>query len=206
MGAVQASLDVAGRADLDKLARRVTEEGAAALQRLTRSGAPVPPVDLTEHLAGAADLLSAARRSEGVEALLQQAGPLRSRVEAELVRALEAGRVERAVRRAAELAGPQGRAASDALDVVAKLPGVRELLDGLPAPARREARRLLAERLEAERVDAAVATAERALHLDQAEDALRRAALVGDLEAADAALAGMAPQEAEAVARAAGVG
>ena len=43
----------------------------------------------------------------------------------------------------------------------------------------------------------------RALHLDRAEGALRRAAAAGDLDAADRALAGLAPDEARAVSKAA---
>ena len=133
MNAVSASLDAAGQADVDRLVQRATQGGAAAVRRLTRTGAAVPSVDLTEHLAGEADLLAAVRRSAGVEDLLQRAGSLRPRVEAELVRVLEADRVGRAVRKAAELVSPGERAASDVMETLRQLPGVRELLAGLPS-------------------------------------------------------------------------
>jgi hypothetical protein len=203
MGAVGAGLDVAGGADLERLAQRVTQEGTAGLAALARRGAQVPAVDLTAHLAGEADLLAAVRRVGGVEEALQRAGSLRPRVEAELVRGLEAGRVGRAVRKAAELVGPGERAASDVLVAVRELPGVRELLDGLPAGSRREAYRLLRERLELGRLEAAVEEVGRALRLDQAEQALRRAAAAGDLDAADRALGGLSPEQAQEVSAAA---
>jgi hypothetical protein len=199
MNAVGATLDVTGKADLERVVQRATQGGAAALQRLARAGAAVPPVDLTEHLAGEADLLAAARRSAGVEDLLQQAGSLRPRVEAELARTLEADRVGRAVRRAAEMVTPGERAASDVMETVRQLPGVRKLLGGLPPGSRREAYRLLEERLDADGLEAAVGEVGRALHLDRAEEALRRAAAAGDLDAADAALAGLQPDQARAV-------
>ncbi len=203
MNAVGATLDVTGQADLERVVQRALQGGSAALQRLARAGMPVPPVDLTEHLAREADLLAAVRRSAGVEDLLRQAGSLRPRVEAELVRALEANRVGRLVRRAAEMVTPGEQAASDLLETVRQLPGVRQLLGGLPPGTRREAYRLLEERLEADRLDTAVGEVSRALHLDRAEEALRRAADAGDLDAADAALTGLSPDQAREVSAAA---
>jgi hypothetical protein len=203
MSAVTASLDTAERADLDRLVQRAVPGGIASLQRLARTGAAVPPVDLTEHLAGEADLLAAARRSEGVEALLQRAGSLRPQVEADLARVLEANRLGRAVRKAAELVSPGEQAASDIMETVRQLPGVRDLFAGLPAASRREAYRLLEERLGGERLEAAVADVARAVSLDQAEATLRRAAAAGDLDAADAALAGLTPDQAREVSAAA---
>jgi len=160
-------------------------------------------VDLTEHLAGEANLLAAVRRTPGVEDLLQRAGSLRLQVETELVRALEADRVGRVVRRAAEFVGPGKQAASDVMETLRQLPGVRELVAGLPAASRQEAYRLLEERLGAEGLEAAVADVGRALHLDQAEATLRRAAAAGDLDAADAALAGLPIDQAQEVSAAA---
>jgi len=203
MEAVGAALEVADETGLERLAQRVTQEGTAGLAALARRGAQVPAVDLTAHLAGEADLLAAVRRVGGVEEALQRAGSLRPRVEVELVRGLEAGRVGRAVRKAAELVGPGERAASDVLGAVRELPGVRELLEGLPAGSRQEAYRLLGERLESGRLEAAVEEVGRALRLDQAEQALRRAAAAGDLDAADRALGGLSPEQAQEVSAAA---
>jgi len=107
------------------------------------------------------------------------------------------------VRRAAELVGPGERAASDVLEAVRELPGVRELLNGLPAGSRREAYRLLGERLEGERLEVAVEEVGRALRLDQAEEALRRAAAAGDLDGADRALGGLSAEQAQEVSAAA---
>jgi hypothetical protein len=201
--AVGAALEVADENGLERLVQRVTQEGTAGLAALVRRGAQVPAVDLSEHLAGEADLLAAVRRVGGVEEVLQRAGSLRPGVEAELVRVLEAGRVGRVVRRAAELVGPGERAASDVLAAVGELPGVRELLNGLPAGSRREAYRLLGERLEAERLEVAVEEVGRALRLDQAEGVLRRAAAAGDLDAADRALGGLSAEQAQEVSAAA---
>jgi len=203
MDAVVAALDVSGEADLERLASRVVEGGRAALAALSRAGGPASPVDLLEHVAGEADLVAAARRVEGVEGLLRQAGSLRSRVEAEVAGVLDAARVEGAVRGVVERVGPGERAAADVMEAVRELPGVRELLDRMPSGARQEALRLLGERFEGERLEAAVEQVAGAAGLDRAEEALRRAAAAGDLDAADAALAGLSPDQAAEVSRAA---
>jgi hypothetical protein len=203
MNTVGAALDTAGQADLDRAVARVVSGGTAALDKLARTRDRVPPVDLTAHLAGEADLLAAARRIGGVEALLQSAGSLRPRVEAELVGALEAERVGRAVREAGAALGPGERAAADVMDAARQLPGAREKLDRLPPAARQEAYRLLGEQLAAEQLASAVEQVGRGLRLDSAEAALRRAIRAGDLDAADRALAGLAPDEAQTVTAAA---
>jgi hypothetical protein len=203
INAMGAALDVTNRADLEAFASRAVSGGSAALARLARTGAPVPAVDLTEHLAGEADLLAVVRRVEGVEDVLQRAGGLRPQVEIELARALEANRVGRAVRKAAEMVSPGERAASDLLGAVRELPGVRELLDRLPKASRQEAYRMLGQQLDAVGLEAAVGEVGRALHLDRAEGALRRAAAAGDLDAADRALSGLGADEARAVSEAA---
>jgi hypothetical protein len=203
MNAAGAALDVTNRADLEGFASRAVSGGTAALARLARTGVPVPAVDLTEHLAGEADLLAAVRRVGGVEDLLRRAGGLRPQVEVELARALEANRVGRVVRKAAEMVSPGERAASDLLGAVRELPGVRELLDRLPKASRQEAYRMLGQQLDAVGLEAAVGEVGRALHLDRAEGALRRAAAAGDLDAADRALAGLGADEARAVSQAA---
>jgi tetratricopeptide (TPR) repeat protein len=203
MSAVGAALDVTNQADLDRLVSQAVPGGTAALARLARMGASVPAVDLTEHLAGEADLLTAARRAGGVEDLLRRAGGLRPQVEAELARVLEADRVGRAVRKAAEMVSPGERAASDVLAAVRDLPGVRELLGRLPKGSRQEAYRMLGEQLDASGIEAAVGEVSRALHLDRAEAALRRAAAAGDPDAADRALAGLTGDQARAVSEAA---
>jgi hypothetical protein len=80
---------------------------------------------------------------------------------------------------------------------------VRELLDRLPAGPRQEAYRLLRERLEGRRLEAALEEVGRAVRLDRAEQGLRRAAEMGDLDAADRALAGLSPEQAQEVSAAA---
>jgi len=199
MNAVGAALDVTNQADLERVASRAVPGGVAALARLARTGAHIPGVDLTEHLAGEADLLGAVRRVEGVEDLLQRAGGLRPGVEAELARVLEADRVGRAVRKAAEMASPGRRAASDLVAAMRELPGARELLDRLPEGPRQEAYRILGEQLNSAGLEAAVDEVALALRLDRAEGALRRAAAAGDLDSADRALAGLTPDQAREV-------
>ncbi len=89
------------------------------------------------------------------------------------------------------------------LGAVRELPGVRDLLDRLPKGSRPEAYRMLGRQLEAAGLEAAVGDVSRALRLDRAEGALRRAAAAGDLDAADRALAGLTPDQARAVSAAA---
>jgi len=204
MNAVGASLDLTGDADVEQLVRQATGGGRAGLASLARGGTPVPPVDLTEHLAGEADLLAAARRVKDVEEVLRRAGQeLRPRVEEALVQALDADRVGRVVRKAAEALSREGRAAADVMGAVTDLPGVKGLLDGLAETARGEAHRLLAQRLEAERLEAAVARVSRAVALDRAEDSVRQAARAGDIQSAEGILAGLSSEEAQAVVAAA---
>ena len=182
---------------------RVVSGGTAALDKLARTGDRVAPVDLTAHLAGEVDLLAAARRTGGVDDLLQSAGSLRPRVEAELVGALESERVGRAVREAAAALSPGERAAADVIDAARQVPGARDKLDRLPPAARQEAYRRLGDQIAGEQLAAAVEQVDRGLRLDSAEAALRRAVRSGDLEAADRALAGLAPDEAQEVTAAA---
>lgn len=199
MDAVGAALDVTNQADLERLASRAVPGGADALARLARTGAPAARVDLTEHLAGEADLVGAACRVEGVEDLLQRAGSLRPQVEAELARVLEGDRVSRAVRRATEMAIPGDQADDDVAAARRELPGARELFGRLPEGTREVAYRMLGERLDAARIEAGVEGVDRARRLDHAERTLRRAVAAGDLDAADRALAGLSPEQAQEV-------
>lgn len=204
LNAVGATLDVTGEEDLEHLVRQATGGGREGLASLARRGAPVRPVDLTEHLAGEPDLLAAARRVEGVEEVLGGAGGgLRPQVEEALVQALDAGRVGRVVRRAAEALGPVGRAAADVMSAVRDLPVTRSLFDGLAKAARGQAYRLLGERLEAEQLEDAVEGVSRAVALDRAEESLRQAARAGDIDGAERILAGLSAEEGQAVAGAA---
>lgn len=204
LDAVDAALGAADEGGLESLLRRVGLQGEAAGSRLRRRGGPRRAVDLTEHLAGEPDLVAAVLPVEGVEDTLRRAGSLRPRVEAELQRLLETGRVERAVRRGLEAAASAEAGSSGA--ALQQLPGVREALEGLPPQSRAAARQLLQQRLEARRADAAVAAVEAARRLDRAEEALRRAAVAGDPDAADRALAGLTPEEVREVTAGAGPG
>jgi hypothetical protein len=201
LDAVGAALDVVEEADVDRLVRQATGGGAEGLAALSRHGGAVPPVDLTEHLLGEADLLAAVRRVEGVEAVLGKVGSgLRSQVEAALVETLDADRVGRVVRKAAEVVGPEGRAASDVMEAVRELPAVRDLLSRLAKGARAEAYELLGEHLEGQRLEGAVEEVSRALSLDRAEEALRQAARAGDIDAVDRILGSLPSETAREIA------
>lgn len=191
-----------GEPDLEDLVRRATGGSRAGLASLPRRGAPVPPVDLTEHLAGEPDLLAAARRVEGVEEVLGGAGPgLRSPVEEALLQNLDADRVGRAVRKAADAIGRQEVA--DLMTAVQDLPEAKSAFAGLAKGAREQAYQLLGRRLEAQRLEGAIAKVSRAVDLDRAEESLRRAAREGDIDAAEGIMAGLPADDAREVAAAA---
>ncbi|HSQ36974.1 MAG TPA: hypothetical protein VLS92_03670 [Acidimicrobiia bacterium] len=194
----------AGEADLEDLVRRATGRGRADLAALPRRGVAGPPVDLTEHLAGEPDLLAAARRVESVEQVLGGAGPgLSPQVEEALVQNLNADRVGRAVREAAEVLEREGRAVADVMSAVDDLPAAKRAFDGLARAARDEACRLLGRRLRARRLEGAVEKVGRAVALDRAEESLRQAAGVGDIDGAERILAGLSPEDAQSVSTAA---
>lgn len=204
VNAVGAALDLTGETDLERLLRQATGGGIQGLRSLPRSGGVVPPVDLTGHLAGEPDLLAAARRVEGVEAVLTGAGPgLRPQVEQALVQALDEGRIDRVVEEAAQALGSAGTAAADVMSAVRDVPGMKGLFQRLAEVARDPAYRLLGERLKANRVEGAVDEVSRAVNLDRAEESLRAAARVDNLDAADRILRDLSAEEAQDVSAAA---
>jgi hypothetical protein len=144
MDAVDAALGAVDEADLERVA-----EGAgvavADLASLARTAAVAPPVDLIGGGEGV-DLLAAARQAEGVDQVLEGAGEaLRPRVEEALGDALEAGRLEGAVR-AARRALDLDRVQEDLSRAVAggDLAAVDRLLAGLsPAQAAEMSRAVL---------------------------------------------------------------
>ncbi|MFH1329878.1 MAG: hypothetical protein ABIJ48_04395 [Actinomycetota bacterium] len=98
MDAFDAAVDVVDEADLERLLRQAGGAGLMELARMAGTGPPLPPGELTAHLAGEADLLGAARRVEGVADVLGRAGAfLRPRVEQALVSGLDAERFDGAV-------------------------------------------------------------------------------------------------------------
>lgn len=197
--AMGAATDASSQSDLEALLRRAVVGGKQALANLSRRGIRRPPPDLTEHLAGEADLRAAVLGREEVAEALAPAGRLRSRVEEGLVASLEQERIDRAVAGAAAELSPVARAAADVMSAVQDVPGARRLIDGLAAAARPEAYKRLAERLVADRLEIAVAQVSGAAALDGAEQAVRRAAQAGDLAAAEAILAGLPPGDAAAL-------